>query len=266
MIQYLSIIFAIAITSLYFFPIDIVTGVNTKMIIAACGLLVFIVQLARKKVFLEKDYLLITFSAGIVSLCGLISMWYNSTADTAYTTYIVSMWVWLGGAYFVVKLIKLIHGEDTVLLLCNYLIAVCVFQCVIALAVDLNPVVKSFIDSIYPAGTYYAEHERMYGIGAALDVAGSRFSAVLVMITFIGIVYGKMLKKKWLTFYVVSFLIIAVIGNMLSRTTIVGVILSLAYLSFVTFYSGKNDERKSKLRLWKWMFLIVLVGIPIIVH
>lgn len=181
MMQYLSIIFTIVITSLYFFPIDVVTGVNTKMIIAACGLLVFMIQLAQKKIFFEKDYLFITLFAGIVSLCGVISMWYNDTADTAYATYIVSMWVWLGGAYFVIKLINLIHGENSVLLLCNYLIAVCVFQCVLALSIDLNPLVKSFIDSIYPAGTYYAEHERMYGIGAALDVAGSRFSAVLVM-------------------------------------------------------------------------------------
>jgi hypothetical protein len=266
MMQYLSIIFTIVITSLYFFPIDVVTGVNTKMIIAACGLLVFMIQLAQKKIFFEKDYLFITLFAGIVSLCGVISMWYNDTADTAYATYIVSMWVWLGGAYFVIKLINLIHGENSVLLLCNYLIAVCVFQCVLALSIDLNPLIKSFVDSIYPAGTYYAEHERLYGIGAALDVTGSRFSAVLVMITFLGLVYGKGLAKKWLAFYVLSFLIIAIIGNMLSRTTTVGAILSLAYLLFVTFYGREKDERKSKQRLWKWMFVIILLGLPVIVH
>lgn len=266
MIQFCSIILTVVITSLYFFPVDIVMGVNTKMIVAACGLLVFIVRLAQQKIFLEKDYLILTLSAALVSLCGFLSLWYNDTIDLAYSTYIVSMWVWLGGAYFVVELIKFVHGEKTVLLLGHYLIAVCVCQCVLALAIDMDPVVKSFVDSIYSAGAYFAKHDRLYGIGAALDVAGSRFSAVLVMITFLGIIYGKELEKKWLGFYVISFLIIAVIGNMLSRTTTVGVVLSLAYLLYVTSRSRGEMEKMSKIRLSKWIFVVMLLGIPVVVY
>lgn len=266
MIQFCAIILTIVITSLYFFPVDIVTGVNTKMIIAAFGLLVFMVRLAQRKIFLEKDYVILSLSALGVSLCGFLSLWYNDSIDLAYSTYIVSMWVWLGGAYFVVELIKFVHGEKTVLLLGHYLMAVCVCQCVLALAIDMNPVVKSFVDSIYAAGAYYTEHDRLYGIGASLDVAGSRFSAVLVMITFLGIVYGKELEKKWLVFYVISFMIIAVIGNMLSRTTTVGVILSLAYLLYLALRSKGEMEKVSKIRLLKWMFVVMLLGIPMVVY
>lgn len=266
MIQFCSVILTLVITSLYFFPVDIITGINTKMIIAAFGLLVFMVKLAQRKIFLEKDYLILSLSAVVVSLCGFLSLWYNDTIDLAYSTYIVSMWVWLGGAYFVVELIKFVHGEKTVLLLGHYLIAVCVCQCVLALAIDMNPVVKSFVDSIYAAGSYFAEHDRLYGIGASLDVAGSRFSAVLVMITFLGTIYGKELKKKWLVFYVISFLIIAVIGNMLSRTTTVGVILSLAYLLYLALRSKGEMEKVSKIRLLKWMFVAIFLGIPMIIY
>lgn len=266
MIQILSIIFVTIITDLYFFPIDVATGVNTKMIIAVFGLLVLMVKLAQKVIYLEKDYITLSLSALAVSLCGVLSMWYNDTSDTAYATYIVSMWVWLGGAYFVVNLIKFVHGKDTVLLLCNYLIAICVLQSVLALSIDMNPAVKTFVDSIYPDGTYYAKHERLYGIGAALDVAGSRFSAALIMITCIGLTYGNKLRKTWLALYVLSFLIIAVIGNMVARTTTIGVILSLAYLLFVTFRRGGTDESVSKKILWKWMIVIILLVIPVIVH
>ncbi|WP_418551229.1 hypothetical protein [Prevotella sp.] len=266
MIQILSIIFVTIITDLYFFPIDVATGVNTKMIIAVFGLLVFMVKLAQKVIYLEKDYITLSLSALAVSLCGVLSMWYNDTSDTAYATYIVSMWVWLGGAYFVVNLIKFVHGKDTVLLLCNYLIAICVLQSVLALSIDMNPAVKTFVDSIYPDGTYYAKHERLYGIGAALDVAGSRFSAALIMIACIGLTYGNKLRKTWLALYVLSFLIIAVIGNMVARTTTIGVILSLAYLLFVTFRRGGTDESVSKKILWKWMIVIILLVIPVIVH
>lgn len=266
MIQYLSIIFTIVITSLYLFPIDIVTGVNTKMIIAACGLLVFMVKLAQKEIFLEKNYITLSLSALLVSLCGVLSMWYNDTADTTYATYIVSMWVWLGGAYFVVKLIKFIHGKDSVLLLCNYLIVVCVLQCVIALATDMNSTVKSLVDGIYTEASNFAEHERMYGIGAALDVAGTRFSAVLIMIIGIGITYGKKLEKRWLAFYVLSFFIIVVIGNMISRTTTVGVLLSFGYLVFVNLKPNEAHDAKSKIRIWKWILPMIIVGIPITVY
>lgn len=266
MIQILSIIFVTIITSLYFFPIDIVTGVNTKMLIAACGLLVLMIKLAQKKIFLEKNYITLSLSALLVSLCGVLSMWYNDTADTTYATYIVSMWVWLGGAYFVVELIKFIHGRNSVWLLCNYLIAVCVFQCVIALTADMNSTVKAFVDSVYSEGSYYAERQRLYGIGAAVDVAGTRFSAVLIMILCLGMTYGKKLGTRWLAFYVLSFFIIAVIGNMIARTTTVGIILSLGYFIFGNLRSNEINKTKSKIRIWKWISFMIIVGIPITVY
>lgn len=266
MIQILSIIFVTIITSLYFFPIDVATGVNTKMIIAVFGLLVFMVKLAQKVIYLEKNYITLSLSALLVSLCGVLSMWYNDTVDTTYATYIVSMWVWLGGAYFVVELIKFVHGRDSVWLLCNYLIIVCVFQCVIALAADMNSTVKAFVDGIYSEGSYYAERQRLYGIGAAVDVAGTRFSAVLIMILCLEITYGKKLGTRWLVFYVLSFFIIAVIGNMIARTTTVGIILSLGYFIFGNLRSNGISKTKSKIRIWKWIFFMIIIGIPVTVY
>lgn len=266
MIQFCSIIFTIIMTSLYFFPIDIVTGVNSKMIMAGFGLIVFMVQLVQRKKYLGKDYLFLALFAGLVSLSGFFSMWYNDTNDTTYATYLVSMLVWLGGAYFIVELIKFVHGKASVVLVANYLIAVCTLQCIIALGVEMNSTVKSLVDSVYSGGAYYEEHNRMYGIGASLDVAGTRFSAVLCMIVCIGIAYGKVLKKEWLIFYGLSFMIIATIGNMISRTTTVGVALSLIYLLLVVLNMDKKEISKSKTRFWKWMIVILGLSIPLIVY
>lgn len=266
MIQFCSIIFTIIMTSLYFFPIDIVTGVNSKMIMAVLGLVVFMVQLAQRKKYLEKDYLFLALFAGLVSLSGFFSMWYNDTNDTTYATYLVSMLVWLGGAYFVVELIKFIHGKASAVLVANYLIAVCVLQCIVALGVEMNPTVKSLVDSAFPEGTYYDQRNRMYGIGASLDVAGTRFSSVLCIIVCIGINYGKVLKKEWFIFYCLSFIIIATIGNMISRTTTVGVVLSLIFLIFVVLNMDKKETSISKTRFWKWMIIIIGLSIPLIVY
>lgn len=266
MIQICSIVFVIIMTSLYFFPIDIVSGVNSKMIMAGFGLIVFIVQLAQQKKYLEKDYLFLALFAGLVSLSGFFSMWYNETNDTTYATYLVSMFVWLGGAYMAVELMRFVHGSVSAVLVANYLIAVCVLQCVIALGVEMNPAVKAFVDSIYSGGAYYDEHDRMYGIGASLDVAGTRFAAVLCMIVCIGVSYGKALKKEWLIFYSLSFIVIATIGNMISRTTTVGVVLSLIYLIYVFLNIEKSEINKSKTRFWKWMVVVIVLCIPLIVY
>lgn len=266
MIKICSIIFTIIITSLYFFPIEMSSGVNTKMIMAGLGFVVFILQLAQRKKDLEQDYLFLLLLASMVSLSGFLSMWYNDTNDSTYATYFVSMLVWLGGAYFVVEFIKFVHGQSSVLLLANYLIAVCALQCVIALAIDVNQAVKSFVDGFYTYSTYYDEHHRMYGIGAGLDVAGTRFSAVLCIITCVGITYGKTLNKYVLLFYGLSFVIIAAVGNMISRTTTVGVILSLIYMLYVVFFLHKKDIRKSKWIFVKWIFVIVCLSLPLIVY
>ena len=236
------------------------------MVIAACGLMAFMVQMAQKKKYLEKDYLLLSLFAGLVSLCGFFSMWYNDTNDTTYATYLVSMFVWLGGGYFVVQLIKFIHGQVSAVLLANYLIIVCALQCIIALAIDINPAVKSFVENFYSGGAYFEEHDRMYGIGASLDVAGTRFSAILCMIVCIGMVYGKILKKEWLAFYGLSYIIIAIIGNMISRTTTVGVVLSLVYMIYIFMDKEKNDGKKSKIRFLKWIAVIICLCLPFIVY
>lgn len=266
MIQILLIFFTLLVTSLYFFPISVAANVNSKMVIAGLGLIVFIVQLAQKKKHFEKNYILLSLFAFLVTLIGVLSMWYNGTADTAYATYMISMLVWLGGAYFVVELIRCIHGNLSVPLLCNYLISVCVLQCIIALVVDMNPTIKNFVDSIYPDGAYYAEHNRLYGIGASLDVAGTRFSAVIIMISCVCTINIKNLSNKWLAYYGVSFVIIAAIGNMISRTTTVGVLLSLFYILYMLYQSSANIDKTYKYRIIKWLVAIIVFSLPIIIY
>lgn len=48
--------------------------------------------------------------------------------------------------------------------------------------------------------------DRMYGIGASLDVAGSRFSVILVMIISLLLKFSVSDKKKYIGLYLVAFL------------------------------------------------------------
>jgi hypothetical protein len=118
-------------------------------------------------------------------------------------------------------------------LICHYLIAVCVAQCVIAILIDNYPVVKELVNRFVATSGFIdqsdlANKDRLYGIGCALDVAGTRFAAVLTMIAAL-IAKHKGANLYRLYAYMASFVIIGVIGNMIARTTSVGVMLAIVY-------------------------------------
>ena len=107
--RWLLYIFTLVITSFYFFPFEFtfLPGMNTKMVIAGIGLVVLAFHFARRREFkIDNDFLTISAWALVVSLIGFAAVTYNNTNDYTYATYFVSMAVWLGAAYVVVKLME----------------------------------------------------------------------------------------------------------------------------------------------------------------
>ena len=271
MLKYLQMAVGVILTSLYFFPFTFtfLPGVNTKMAMAAVGLVVLGIQLSRSRnSIFSKDAVVISLYALVVSFTSFLAVTLNETRDYAYVSYIISMWVWLSAAYAVVKYMRAVHGYISVELVCNYLIAVCVFQCVSALVIDAVPVVKNF------ATTYISDlgptpiakmigDDRLFGFGAALDTAGSRFAAVLVIIAFIASRITATTRSNTLVWYILSFLFITVVGNMITRTTIVGVIIALIYLLYATGLH-RMVINKSTGRMIVWFAGILLVAIPLL--
>lgn len=244
----------IVITSFFLFPFyfTFLPGINTKMILATGGLLMFGIKLGVKRMaVLDKDFLLISLCAVGVSFASYLSMTLNNTNDNSYLSYIVSMWVWLGAGYFVVNWIQAIHGKVTVELLAIYLICVGVFQCIIAVAIDSVPIIRSFVDGFLDGEGFMGKvKNRLYGIGCALDVAGSRFAALLIMISALLPSAFKREESNLLRLFLLgAFGIIAVIGNMIGRTTTVGMALAGLYLCVVIVWHWKDVSIR---RLTKW--------------
>lgn len=265
----LGMVLLTILTSFYFFPFEFtfLPGINTKMAMAGVGLILVIVQLARQgRSLINKDIFNLAIMAGIVSLIGFFSVIWNDTHDYTYATYIISMLVWLAGAYVVVQAIKRFHGNVSVELVCNYLVVVCFTQCLIAFVMTQYPPLKDFVDGFLGSTGFMGKMEdRMYGIGASLDVAGSRFSVILVMIVYLLSKMATTDQKKYLGVYWGIFIVIAVIGNMISRTTTVGVIMSLAYLCYITrIYTFQTDLNMRY--VWGWFIGILLVAISIMVY
>ncbi|WP_462355998.1 hypothetical protein [Phocaeicola coprophilus] len=269
MYKYLVHIISVILTSFYFFPIETVflPGVNTKMALAGIGLLILGKRLAqRRDAGINKDFFVLSLLALGISLISLLTMTINNTPDASFLTYFVSMWVWMGGAYTVVRWLDTAYGYVNVRLVCNQLIAVCVIQCLIAWTKDVYPPLQAWVDSFVGGEAFMGntKEARLSGIGAALDVAGLRFSAVVVMIGYI-LSKAEELSHKQVVTYLISFLIIAIIGNMMSRTTTVGVGLALVYWIYSTnLFSLKQNIKNQK--LWFWLGGILCVIIPVFIY
>lgn len=257
MIKTLLIFLTGVATSLFLFPFDFVflPDVNTKMMMAVVGAGITAVQMIRSYTLkIQDDFIKVCLWAAFFSLIGVFSVIYNNTPDYAYASYLVSMLVWLSAAYAVCRLIKWTHGETTFRLLTNYLIGVCIFQCVIALLINFSLPVKTFVDSYVSQGqSFYEEIGRLYGIGASLDVAGIRFAVVLVLLMHLICVDQQVREnKKWLITYTMAFAVIAIVGNMIARTTSAGMLVAMGYAVYATKIINLK-VRASSFLLWKWM-------------
>lgn len=270
--KYLSITFTVIITSFYFFSFEFLflPGYNTKKVLAIIGLAVLSMRLAKKgNSLLDRNVFTLSLLAGIVTIIACFSVVYNNTQDYAYSTYLFSFWVWLSSAYIVISLISEVHGKADIFIVCNYLIAVCVLQCILALAIDFVPTIKSIVNStIGPmsgmgTAAEFAERERLYGIGAAVDVAGTRFAAIELIICYICVHSPKQTNQR-LFLYMASFGIIAVVGNMIARTTTVGVLMGLGYWGYTTFFNSSNKMLMG--RIWKIFAIFSMFMIPVVVY
>ncbi|MCM1312352.1 MAG: hypothetical protein NC206_02890 [Bacteroides sp.] len=269
MTKFIAIIFTVCITSFYYFPVSFtfLPSVNLKTLLAVIGIGVLGIDMTRNRnALLNRGFLYLMVLALLVSLSSFFAVVYNNTLDYTYVTYVISMFIWLSAAYVVILLIQKVHGKLSVILVCNYLIVVCSLQCIIALMVDLCKPVKIWVDTWFNSGSEWLDSvNRMYGIGAMLDVAGIRFSAVLIMIAYIITHIDNSRLKRFLPWYIVAFIIITVIGNMMARTTSVGAIIGVVYIVYKTdIYKFRFSIATKK--MWIWIIALLTVTLLIVIY
>ena len=266
-LKLIAMLFLVFLTSMFFFPFEFtfLPGINTKMAMAAVGLVLFALDLAKgRAASLDWSFFLLSFLAALVSLAAFASAVINHTNDYTYASYIISMWVWMGAAYVVVSAIKWVHGMPTVEIVGNYLIAVCVMQCGLAIMIDSLPWFKELVNHLV-LGLGFVENDvlekanRLYGIGCSLDVAGTRFSCVLVIIAFISLKIAGTEKKRWIWLYLISFFVISVVGNIIARTTIVGVGMAVLVWLIGTIAVRQAETRRFLISRWLAVLITAII-------
>ena len=234
--------------SLFYFPItfSFLPSTNTKNLLGAVGIVIVLgLFVYRRELILPKEILILLILSAFVSLISLFSIIFNHTPDDSYVSYIRAVVIWLSGAVTICTLIYLVHGRVDVPLIINYMTAVCFFQCVSALLIEFVPAFGNFIDTYVLQGQEdLHDMDRLYGIGAALDVAGSRFAAAVAALAILVYEKRESLSIAEQMVYLTAFVFITIVGNMIARTTSVGVGIGILYIGVFAFrnliYKGES--------------------------
>jgi len=262
----IKVLFLTVAVSFYVFPFSfpfLPYAVNSKILVAVFGIAAFIYDSIRRHgMYFSEPTLFSGLLAAIFSVWCLFCITIANTYTTDYADYIVSFITWMFGAYGVYSILRTSYEKVDLEILVRYLALVGVFQCVIAVLIDNIPFVEHLVDHIHTDATYYREHDRMYGLGAALDPAGVRFSVILVMIAH---QFSTNANVRTSSLYqatdLIAFAIITIIGAVISRTTTVGAVLGFFYI-FITLIrmrrGGFVTTRMVQAFFW---FFIVMAGI-----
>lgn len=250
------------VVSMYYFPFGLrglPESLNGKQVLAAVGILLYGFRCIRDSAVKMDSRVLKSFAlACVFSLWCFFCCVYNATSDYAYAFYIKSFAVWLGGAFAVCEIIRFCHGRVDLELVTRYIVLACVLQCVLVLLVDNVKAVQVFVDNWIIQGETPKEVKRLYGIGCSLDSGGVRMACAMVLIAHQFATNTKVTDSKRATWlYITAYMIIAVVGNMIARTTTVGFMLSLAYIAVTIWRVRGNVLTKRQLR-FRSVFSIVL--------
>ena len=265
-IQIFMVLLTGLIMSFYFHPVLFVAYpvYNTKVMLAIFGGLMLVYSTIRTKDYtFSKGLLSALMIAGLFSLVCLVSVVIvNGTEDYSYASYPMSAIVWIMGAYGAINFIRWTHSKVTIELVVRYLAGGAAFHSIFSQVMDRNEGVKSFINSIFFVSSDLDEAGRLYSFGVGLDPAGVRFAVILIMIAGVLTVSKEVRKSTGLiVFYILSFVIISILGNIISRTTTVGMGLGL-FIFAISTGLYKFVLKVSKLKIIRVLGIALALGVP----
>ena len=255
--------------SFYFHPTElrVLPGYNTKIMLAIFGVAILVFNIIRTKDYSLSKGLLYSFMiAGAFSFVNYISLIINESDDYSYANYPISALTWIMGAYGAINFIRWTHSKVTIELVVRYLAGGAAFHGILSQLIDRNDSIRNFVTSIFYISDSMEEMNRLYSFGVGLDPAGVRFAVILIMIAGV-LTLSKVVKKSigLMIFYFLCFAIISVLGNIISRTTTVGMGLGLFVFAISTGLY-KFVIKVSRIKIMRVFGIMLAIGIPIVVY
>jgi len=254
------------VMSAYLFPISFTflpQAVNSKILVGVFGIICFVLNGVRNRALnVSEPTLFAGLMAATFSVWCLFSITIGNTSDMTYASYLVSFLTWMFGAYGVYAALGLVYEKVNLDIITRYLALACVFQCIMAVIIDNSGFVCDLVDRFMDQGQdFYKRGHRLYGLGAALDPAGIRFSAVLIMMAHQFTTSQEVRSyRRYQTSCLVGLSIIIIIGSVISRTTLVGAFMSMVYILIFLFRTRKGGFTTiDRVQVFFWFFIVMLI-------
>ena len=268
-IQIFMVLLTGLMMSFYFHPTVLIAlpTYNTKIMLAVFGGGMLVFNTIRTKDYaFSKGLLYALMIAGLFALVNCISLIINDSDDYSYASYPASALVWILGAYGAITFIRWTHKKVTIELVVRYLAGGAAFHSMLSQLIDRNDSIKNFVDSIFYVSFDMEEMQRLYSFGVGLDPAGVRFAVILIMIAGV-LTLSKVVKRSvgLMVFYFLCFAIISVLGNIISRTTTVGMGLGLLVFALSTGLY-KFVIKVGKIKIIRVFGVMLAIGIPTVIY
>jgi len=245
-------------------------GFGTRVWMGVFGFINLIIQykqwilLKINKYFLKMlVLLLIILCISIVSII-INGLYYKFPFDITFITYFPQMITVALAGYFISMINN--WNKDKINFSKNIFIIAVSIQMILSVILYLFPNVAEIINDIQVMQAIDSElinqtsSYRLSGFGSKFFGAGIVNSFALILI--INIIRNQYINKKNIYLLTAAFLLILIVGMMMSRTTMVGVILAIVYL-MLPFESmqRKNNNRKYFISYFLFLiFCMILIG------
>ncbi|MNH92961.1 hypothetical protein D3C73_455490 [compost metagenome] len=253
----IAIFFTLFPVNFIFFP----SGLSSRLIVAVFGLIMLFYKTTRKGVLNTNrnvsNLFLISFAIAIWSyLCTVI---FNNIYDYTYVKHPYTIFVMLLACSFCSELIEKRFGSVTFEIVAKYFVYAILLQSFITLLIFFSSPFGDLMNSIQRLGdrelliigNHLTNQTRFIGFGVVFYNASFFFGSALLFIAYLlrfpEYIQGR--KRYWL-----YYLIIAFVGMGLSRSTMIGIFISL----FVYLYPSKVDIVFFR-RIAKLLFFSLLI-------
>ena len=208
---------------------------STRIAMAVIGILLYLLRLSLIKHNTERgiEYKAIYLALPllVIFVLSFATVTINATEESYFLKYPLSIVALFSSSYTLYYVLHRMYGRVHFYLISKYIIISVTLQMIFTLFLstipELKEIILSLLTDIYTSSAQLnnIDYDRVIGIGSKHFSAGIVNSFALILIS-IGI-KKKMEERESINYLLVSFLFIAIIGSIMSRTTNIGIGLSL---------------------------------------
>jgi hypothetical protein len=238
-------------------------GLGTRVYLSLAGFALIFLQLTVGNGigFLTGKFGKIISALAVVTAMSIISIIVNQTTDLEFVKYAISMLLIVSAAYFVCTVFTRAFPQQAREVLLYTFIGCVAVQCVLAILMFINEPFKDLLLNLVSASEIEADQIsstgefRLVGFGSAFFGAGITNGVALMLICFCVRHYGR--SRKNVAVLGVTYILTALVGILMSRTTVLGISLSLLYL----LVSRILDRQRNENSYYRRFMLILIISI-----